>query len=59
MGAPMSEEVAKLLQDGQTAKDFVMAILKSRSSADRQGRVAVTIDGIKKIYKPVSAIHRH
>lgn len=59
MGAPMSEEVAKLLQDGRTAKDFVMAILKSRSSAERQGRVSVIIDGVKKSYKPVSAIHRH
>ena len=57
MKAPMSSEIAALLQNPRTARQLVDAILKSRTL---HGRVAIEVrqnDTVKR-YTSVSGLHR-
>lgn len=57
MKAPMSDEIAALLQDPRSARKLMDAVLASRTAPGNQF-VEVFLDGKIKRYKPVTAIHR-
>lgn len=57
MKAPMSSEIAELLQDPRAARELMSAVLKARTIP---GHHSITVRQGDKItrYKSVTAIHR-
>ena len=59
MNAPMSPEIASLLQNPQTARELMDAVLASRDPRNSpDGSFGVMMNGKTKRYKPVTAIQR-
>jgi hypothetical protein len=59
MKAPISAEIASVLQDSQSAYQLVSAVLQERSSRGKQVIEIRSSNGqVVKRYKPVSSIHR-
>lgn len=58
MKAPLSAEIASVLQDPQSARELISAALQARASRGKQVIEIRRSDGTIKRYKPVSAIQR-
>lgn len=57
MKAPMSPEIAQVLQNPRAARELMDAVLKSRITPG-QPYITVQVNGRVMRYKPVTAIHR-
>ena len=58
MKAPMSPEIAELLQDPRAARQLMNAVLEARN---KPGQQSITVRQGQKVthYKSVTAIHRN
>lgn len=58
MKAPISPDIARVLQDGRSARALVSAVLKQRSFLGEQS-IKISSDGVVKRYKPVAEMYRN